>query len=146
LYEVARMMVRNDIRRLPIVDSAHRLLGLITEKDLIRVQPAVMDVLIDTMVRMNSRYEVELSDGFGAEKAVDAINACIEEAKSMDRTLGVDLQGIHVESAGGIIDRNHPKPKAIIAVSCFHPYSMVAFNDVVVPLASKTLKIKRYIK
>lgn len=146
LYEVARTMVKNDIRRLPVVDSSHRLLGLITEKDLIRVQPSVMDVLMDTMVRMNSRYEVEFIEGFGAEKVIETIMECIEEAKSIDRTLGVDLQGIRVEAAGGIIERQHPKPKAIIAVSCLHPHSLVAFNDVVLPLVGKKLKIKRYIK
>lgn len=146
LYDVARTMVSNDVRRLPVVDSARRLLGLITEKDLIRVQPSVMDVLMDTMVRMNSRYDVELSEGVGAEKVIDTIKECMEKAKSSDRTLGVDLQGIRVEPAGALIERQHPKPKAIIAVSCLHPYSLVAFNDVVVPLVSKTLKIKRYIK
>lgn len=47
LYDVAKLMNKKDIRRLPVVDRGGKLLGMITEKDLLKIQPSVIDILIE---------------------------------------------------------------------------------------------------
>jgi len=45
LSEAAELMVRKDIRRLPVVEE-EKLVGILTEKDLIRIEPTVVDILL----------------------------------------------------------------------------------------------------
>lgn len=47
LYEVAKMMSKKDIRRMPVVDRNGKFLGLITEKDLLKIQPSIIDILME---------------------------------------------------------------------------------------------------
>lgn len=47
LYDIAKIMNEQDIRRLPVVDKNEELLGIVTEKDLLKIQPSVIDVLIE---------------------------------------------------------------------------------------------------
>ncbi|MBI5355632.1 MAG: CBS domain-containing protein [Candidatus Aenigmarchaeota archaeon] len=46
LYDIARMMTEKKVRRLPVVDS-NKLVGIVTEKDLLRIQPSIIDVLVE---------------------------------------------------------------------------------------------------
>lgn len=46
LYNIAKIMNEKGIRRLPVV-KGRTLIGLITEKDLLAVQPSLIDVLIE---------------------------------------------------------------------------------------------------
>ncbi|MDD5417718.1 MAG: CBS domain-containing protein [Candidatus Nanoarchaeia archaeon] len=45
IAEALDLMIRNDFRRLPVVEN-NSLVGIITEKDLLRIAPKVMDFLI----------------------------------------------------------------------------------------------------
>ncbi len=47
LQDVAKLMNKKDIRRLPVVDKSGKFLGLITEKDLLKIQPSVIDILLE---------------------------------------------------------------------------------------------------
>ncbi|RLG16507.1 hypothetical protein DRN62_03495 [Nanoarchaeota archaeon] len=46
LYDVVRVMYEKDVKRLPVVEDG-KLVGLVTIKDIIRVEPHVLDVLIE---------------------------------------------------------------------------------------------------
>jgi CBS domain-containing protein len=48
LYEIAKLMNEEDIRRLPVIEGG-KLVGLITEKDLLKIEPSLLDVLIERM-------------------------------------------------------------------------------------------------
>lgn len=46
ITEAARLMVEKDVRRLPVCDN-NKLLGLITEKDLLKIEPGILDILYE---------------------------------------------------------------------------------------------------
>jgi len=46
IFDAAKIMLEKDIRRLPVVDK-NNLLGLVTEKDLLRMNPDVIDIIIE---------------------------------------------------------------------------------------------------
>jgi CBS-domain-containing membrane protein len=48
IEEAANALRKNKIKRLPVLDSKNQLIGIITETDLLRVYPGVVDVLSET--------------------------------------------------------------------------------------------------
>lgn len=52
LIEAARVMVRNDIKRLPVVDNGS-LVGIITSTDVLRISPELTEFLVEIARREN---------------------------------------------------------------------------------------------
>jgi len=47
LQEVIRYMIQNRVRRLPVVDKNNKLVGMLTETDIVRIQPALVDLITE---------------------------------------------------------------------------------------------------
>lgn len=58
LYDIARMMTEKKVRRLPVVES-NKLVGIVTEKDLLRIQPSIIDVLVEKVRVGGPHYPVK---------------------------------------------------------------------------------------
>jgi CBS domain-containing protein len=48
LYHVTQLMNKKGIRRLPVIEDG-QIVGYITEKDLLKVEPSILDVLIEKL-------------------------------------------------------------------------------------------------
>ena len=48
LYHITQLMNKEDVRRLPVVEK-DMVVGYLTEKDLLRVEPSLLDVLIEKL-------------------------------------------------------------------------------------------------
>ena len=46
LYDIAKLINEKGIRRLPVIDN-NKLKGIVTEKDLLKIEPRLIDVLIE---------------------------------------------------------------------------------------------------
>lgn len=49
IFEALQKMKEYDVRHLPVVDMSNNFVGLLTDKDIIRIQPQLFDILIDMM-------------------------------------------------------------------------------------------------
>ena len=47
LVEAAKALARNDIRRLAVVDSAGKVVGMISERDILKISPALYDLIAE---------------------------------------------------------------------------------------------------
>lgn len=45
LYDAAKLMTEKNVRRLPIIED-DKLIGLVTEKDILKIKPSVIDILM----------------------------------------------------------------------------------------------------
>ncbi len=48
IYEAMILMKENDVKRLPVMDDG-KLLGLITSKDILKIEPALFDLLVENI-------------------------------------------------------------------------------------------------
>lgn len=62
LSEAAKLMVDYGVRRLPVVEKG-KLKGLITQTDLLRIQPAIIDLLVEKFVQDKSVLDIRSLDG-----------------------------------------------------------------------------------
>ncbi len=49
IFEALQKMKEYDVRHLPVVDSTNNFVGILTDKDIIRIQPQLFDILVDMM-------------------------------------------------------------------------------------------------
>lgn len=61
IVDAARIMVKNDIRRLIVVNGGS-IVGIVTEKDILKVTPEIIDILIES-VKVNYNFETEFQSG-----------------------------------------------------------------------------------
>ena len=47
LVEAAKLLARNNIRRLAVVDSAGKVVGMISERDILKISPALYDLIAE---------------------------------------------------------------------------------------------------
>ncbi len=47
LVEAAKALARNNIRRLAVVDSAGKVVGMISERDILKISPALYDLIAE---------------------------------------------------------------------------------------------------
>ncbi|HQT45098.1 MAG TPA: CBS domain-containing protein [Candidatus Micrarchaeota archaeon] len=58
LNTVAKAMKSNKVKRLPVIDRKQRLVGIVSEGDLVRVYPGVTDVLVEQAKLRFSKNEI----------------------------------------------------------------------------------------
>ncbi len=61
LQSIAREMIKSNIRRMPIIKSK-KLVGIVTDKDLLRIAPGLLDVLVEKL--KIERESISESAGF----------------------------------------------------------------------------------
>ncbi len=61
IYDALAMMKENDVRRLPVMKS-NNLHGLITNKDILRIQPDLFDLVADTLDLREEKRKLNLLD------------------------------------------------------------------------------------
>ena len=126
LAEAARLMHERHVKRLPVVDSTGRLLGIVSRADLLRVfvRP---DAFLEKDVREDvlRRHFADQADGITAtvRDGVVHLTGAIERSSQMDVLLGL-LQGIDglVGIENGLtakVDDLHPSPYAWGAAGAF---------------------------
>src|SRR3989344_7386120 len=57
ILEAIKLMTKNNIRRLPVVDKNNSLLGLVTINDILRIQPQLFELVLDKSRLFASRKE-----------------------------------------------------------------------------------------
>ena len=62
LNEAAKLMVSYGVRRLPVIEKG-KLKGLITQTDLLRIQPAIIDLLVERFVQGKSVSDIRTLNG-----------------------------------------------------------------------------------
>ena len=55
IMDAVKLMTKYEIRRLPVVDKANKLFGLLTINDVLRVQPQLFELIIDKSMLFSSR-------------------------------------------------------------------------------------------
>ncbi len=66
LYDAIRVMQDEDFRRLPVVNNG-KLLGLLTVKDVLKIQPQLFDLLVEKYELRDESDKIFFSDGLKKE-------------------------------------------------------------------------------
>jgi len=62
IQQAARKMIKEGIRRIPIKDKG-KIIGVITNTDILRIEPALIDILIERIKYNNPRFSESVSGG-----------------------------------------------------------------------------------
>ncbi len=66
IFEALNLMKKNNVRHLPVVDSENNLIGYITLKDILRIQPQFYELIIDKLkIREAERKPLYKANGKG---------------------------------------------------------------------------------
>ncbi|WP_171169153.1 CBS domain-containing protein [Streptomyces sp. I05A-00742] len=103
VVEAARAMEERHVKRLPVVDAAGRLVGLVSRSDLLRVflrddrairQEIIEDVLVRTLHEPPSAIGVEVTNGqvrlSGSVRDEDVVPVLLRLCRSVDGVVSVD--------------------------------------------------------
>lgn len=120
VVEAARMMEGHQVKRLPVVDDAGRLVGMVSRADLLRIflrqdraiwEEIVEDVLTRTLGIAPSSVSVEVDDGrvtlSGTVERADQIPVVRQLCAGVDGVVAVDDRlGYTVDDAGAVTADN----------------------------------------
>ncbi|MFW5866162.1 MAG: CBS domain-containing protein, partial [Nanoarchaeota archaeon] len=56
------LLSEHDIKRLPVIDSAGNLVGFLTIKDILRIEPTLMDIAVERLRFSEEKRRNEIKD------------------------------------------------------------------------------------
>ncbi|MGM5481400.1 MAG: CBS domain-containing protein [Nanobdellota archaeon] len=60
VQKAMEIMSQHDIKRLPVIDSTNNLVGFVTVKDILRIEPTMMDIAIERLRFSEERRQDEI--------------------------------------------------------------------------------------
>lgn len=87
LYDVAKFMNEKGIRRMLVVDKDKNFLGLITEKDLLKIQPSIIEILLEKVKLREPKTELSA----GPRKTSGDCESCGNYSDSLVQSKGVQI-------------------------------------------------------